>query len=300
MILSPDDGGSLSMKLFHREFGGAGKQAPGGAGKPPLIIIHGLLGSSKNWQTTAPELAHRFHVYAVDLRNHGGSPHAPEMTFPLLSADILEWADDRGLSSFSILGHSLGGKVAMRVACDAPERVRALYVIDIAPRDYGLGSRELEAMLKLDLQALTMRRDAEERLAADIPEVWARRFLLTNLVRRASGEFSWQPNLPVITATLPAVRKTPLEPHERFAKPALFVVGGKSQFVVEDDKAIIRRHFPQAKIVTLPRSGHFPHVEDRGGLVEAVIAFADAVDAAEAGGLVDPLAPGGSNGLDPV
>jgi esterase len=251
------------MKLFHRDFGTPGR--------PPLAIIHGLLGSSRNWQTAARDLAAGFHVLALDLRNHGQSPHSEEDDFPSMVEDVLEWLDDQGLPEASILGHSLGGKVAMKLACVAPRRVRRLIIVDIAPRDYPVGSAELEAMMKLDLHGLALRRDAEVRLAADIPDLDTRRFLLTNLVRDRDGEFHWQGNLPILKARLPELRRSSLDDGDRFEGPSLFILGGRSRFVRNDDEPLIRRHFPHVEIVVLERSGHFPHVDDRPGFTAAVM-----------------------------
>jgi esterase len=253
------------MKLFHRELGGEGK--------PPLIILHGLLGSSRNWQTAGRDLASRFHVFALDLRNHGESPHAPEQTFGLMAADVIEWMDDRKLGRASLLGHSLGGKVAMLLACRHEARVDFLCVVDMAPRAYEAKSAEMEAMLRLDLKGITYRADADKLLARVIPNPVLRKFLLTNLVRSETGEFHWQPNLPAFIAALPVLRSSPLGPQDRFQGKTLFLAGGQSSFVGKEDEALIHRHFPRASIVRLPRCGHFPHVDDRPGFVASILSF---------------------------
>ena len=257
------------MKLFHRELGGEGK--------PPLIILHGLLGSSRTWQTAARDLASRFHVFALDLRNHGESPHAPEQTFCLMVADVIEWMDDRRLGKASVLGHSLGGKVAMLLACRHEARVESLCVVDIAPRAYEARSAEMEAMLGLALKGITFRAEADKHLARVIPNPVLRRFLLTNLVRSETGEFRWQPNLAAFIAALPALRSSPLDPQDQFQGKTLFLAGGLSSFVGKEDEALIHRHFPRASIVRLPGSGHFPHVDDRPGFVASILSFAEAI-----------------------
>src|SRR5690606_9374454 len=103
---------------------------------PPLVILHGLLGSSRNWQTAGKDLAERFHVAALDLRNHGSSPHADEMSYAAMMADVLAWMDARGLGRVTLLGHSMGRILAMLLACRHPERIERLIVVDIAPKDY--------------------------------------------------------------------------------------------------------------------------------------------------------------------
>ena len=139
------------MILSHRDLGGAGN--------PPLVLLHGMLGSSRNWQTAGRDLAARFHVLAVDLRNHGVSPHAPTMTYSEMVADVLAWLDAQGLASVTLLGHSMGGKVAMLLACRHPERVSRLLVVDIAPKDYQwVGHRaSFAAMNELNLADLRSR-----------------------------------------------------------------------------------------------------------------------------------------------
>ena len=192
------------MLLYHRELGGAGR--------PPLAILHGFLGSSRNWQTAGAALAAHFHVCALDLRNHGRSPHAPEMDYPVMVADLLAWLDARGLAQVSLLGHSLGGKVAMALACRHPERVSRLIVVDIAPKDYpGLAQRgEIAAMNELRLDDLHSRAEAELRFEARVPDPALRRFLATNLERDAAGRWRWSINLPALTQALPALVKNPL------------------------------------------------------------------------------------------
>ena len=156
------------MHLFHRDLGGAGR--------PPLVILHGFLGSSRNWQTAGADLASRFHVCALDLRNHGASPHADAMSYAAMAADVAAWLDARAAGPVTLVGHSMGGKVAMLLACRGPERVGRLVVVDIAPRDYSAARHQAEfaAMNGLDLASLRSRADAERDLEAAVPD-WAMR-----------------------------------------------------------------------------------------------------------------------------
>ena len=117
-----------AVQLFHRDLGGSGK--------PPLVILHGMLGSSRNWQTAGRDLSEHFHVNALDLRNHGGSPHADEMDYSVMVADVLRWLDVQQIERVTLMGHSMGGKVGMLLACHHPQRVERLVVVDIAPKDY--------------------------------------------------------------------------------------------------------------------------------------------------------------------
>ncbi len=251
--------------LFHRDLGGAGR--------PPIVLLHGFLGSSRNWQTAGAGLASRYHVCALDLRNHGRSPHASEMTHETLAADVLAWMDAQGFARAALLGHSLGGKVAMRLACRNPGRVERLIVVDIAPKAYPEQAQriEIEAMTGLPLDELGSRADAERRLEGRVKDWAMRKFLTTNLERDAHGKWRWIVNLAVLAAALPDLVGNPVGPDDRYDGPTLFILGGRSSFVSAEDHAAIRRHFPAAQIETLPDSGHNPHLEAREAFVELVL-----------------------------
>ncbi|MDB6167827.1 MAG: alpha/beta hydrolase fold [Verrucomicrobia bacterium] len=248
------------MELFHRDLGGAGK--------PPLVILHGLLGSSRNWQTAGRDLAGQFHVFALDLRNHGASPHAPEMTYEAMMSDVVAWLDAQGFPRVVLVGHSMGGKVAMLLACRHPERVARLVVVDIAPRDYRAAAHddEFRAMNELDLGRLASRTAAEQSFEPHIDDWAMRKFLATNLELK-DGRWRWQINLPVLTAALSALEQNPLGPDDRFDGEALFVVGGKSRYVKTEDHSGILAHFPRAKIAVIAEAGHNPHMDAREAFV---------------------------------
>lgn len=245
----------------------------GGAGLPPMLVLHGLLGSSRNWQTTGRDLAVHFHVVALDARNHGRSPHAAEMTVDAMVADTLAWMDRQGIARATIVGHSMGGRTAMALACQHPERVERLVVVDVAPRAYSWqGHRaEFAAMNELPLENLQSRQEAEMHFEARVPDLGMRKFLTTNLTRDDEGRWRWQVNLPVLTAALPILEKGALEPTDRYEGPTLFIVGGRSRYVEEADHALIRMHFPAARITTIAESGHNPHMDAREAFVRAVL-----------------------------
>jgi esterase len=252
------------LKLFHRDLGGAGH--------PPLVILHGLLGSSRNWQTVGADLAEKFHVSALDLRNHGRSPHADEMTYGAMMDDVLAWLDTQAISQATFLGHSLGGKVAMLLACRHPDRVARLIVVDIAPKEYSLPAHheEFTAMNELDLSRLASRAEAERQFEMRVPKWAMRKFLVTNLERDADGRWRWQVNLPVLTRTLPEIEKNSLAPGDRYTGSTLFILGGKSRFVDAQDHEKIRQCFPSARIETIADAGHNPHMDEREKFVETV------------------------------
>ena len=234
----------------------------GGEGNFPMVIMHGLLGSSRNWVKAGKVLASRFDVFALDLPNHGDSPSMPNMTFDAVAKCILEWMDEHALSSPVLLGHSLGGKVAMSMAGRYPDRCKALAVADIAPREYEPHSRTvIEAMLGLDLAALQSRRDAEDELREVIPDLGLRQFMLTNLVR--NGEtLAWQVNLEGLLHSLPKLIANPMIGFSAYEGPTLFMKGENSQFIRTEDEAVIQDWFPQSELVTVPKSGHNIHFDN--------------------------------------
>ena len=157
----------------------------------PLIILHGLFGSLDNWHSMSVKLAAPFQVFAVDQRNHGASPHSPEMSYPIMADDLEEFLQSQGLARAYVMGHSMGGKTAMQFALRYPHRVERLVVVDIAPRVYSpLHARILEALLALDLASFKTRKQVEDALASAIPELGTRQFLLKNLTRGAEGHFA--------------------------------------------------------------------------------------------------------------
>lgn len=254
------------MILFHRDLGGEGK--------PPLILLHGLLGSSRNWQSAGRDLAEHFQVLALDLRNHGASPHAEPMNYEAMMGDVLAWLDARGLARVTLLGHSMGGKVAMLLACRHPERVARLVIVDIAPKNYAWpGHRQsFAAMNELNLGDVRSRADAEMRFEARVPNWMTRKFLTTNLERDAEGRWYWAVNLPVVTAALSDLERNPLGAEDRFAGETRFIAGEMSNYIEPPDHATIRAHFPQADIRVVTDAGHNPHMERREAFVAAVLA----------------------------
>lgn len=256
----------MSLVLHHTDLGGAGR--------PPMIVLHGLLGSSRNWLSTGRDLARHHHVIALDARNHGRSPHAAVMNYDVMVADLVAWMDAHGLARATITGHSMGGKTAMLLACRHPERVERLVVVDIAPKDYRWASHRAEflAMNELDLGSLHSRAEAELRLEARVPHLGTRKFLATNLARgeHGHGHWHWLINLPVLTEALSGLEKNCLRPGDQFAGPVLFVLGGRSRYAEPGDHALIQRHFPAARIEVIAGSGHNPHMDSREEFVRLV------------------------------
>jgi esterase len=244
-----------------------------GYGKP-LIILHGLLGSLRNWHSISEKLADHFQVIAVDLPNHGRSPHCAHMDYPSMAADIAELMHAHHLDRADVMGHSMGGKVAMQLALLQPALVDRLIVLDISTRAY---SRRLDrifaALLALNPKAFQTRKELEDTLAGPIPDLSTRQFLLSNLTRDPAGGFRWRIGLHEIHHNSAHLVKA-LTEGKPFHGPALFLRGEQSDFLLETDMDLIRRWFPHAKLQAIPRSRHLLHTENPEALLEAVLGFA--------------------------
>jgi pimeloyl-ACP methyl ester carboxylesterase len=237
---------------------------------PALVILHGLLGASRNWQTIGKALKDRFDIHILDLRNHGASPHADTMRWPELTSDVSAYLRAHELKNVTLMGHSLGGKIAMKFACDHSAVVKKLVIVDIATKVYPpYHDAEFRAMKRVPSGALESRREAEEILKPLIPDWGMRQFIMTNLTK---GEFGlqWQCNLEVLHASLQILRQNSLSGSDCYEGPTLLITGAKSNFVKEDDVKEMREWFPQLKQVTLPKAGHNVHVDDRKGFLDAL------------------------------
>lgn len=259
------------MTAISLAFGSLGKP-----GNPPLIIMHGLLGSSRNWIGVGKLLSEYFNVFVLDLRNQGSSPHVDSMHYDDMVDDLVHFLEGKDINKFYLLGHSLGGKVAMAYACRYPERLLGLIVEDMAPKEYELRyGIEFEAMNSLNVEALIRRTDADEALKGKIPD-WAwRQFILTNLQRGEDGRFYWQINLRALTKWLPEIMKNPIKEGDRYEGPTIFLRAEKSDFITDDDYPTIREHFPNAEIVIIENSGHNVHIDNTEELVRVVREFAE-------------------------
>jgi pimeloyl-ACP methyl ester carboxylesterase len=252
------------MKLHFRELG---------AGKP-LIILHGLFGFLDNWQTLAKYFAQHYKVYLVDLRNHGRSPHSHDFSYPLMAADLLEFITDHHIQEPAIMGHSMGGKVAMHFALQYPEKVSSLIVVDMAPKAYPPHHQDILAALNaVDVKAATSRGEVDQALARHIPEEGVRQFLAKNLYRQEDNTFAWRMNLPVIEEKIEEVGKE-TRSEASFGKPSLFIRGGNSRYIQpEQDMGLILQLFPAATLETIAGAGHWVHAEKPQELFNLVVRF---------------------------
>jgi esterase len=244
-----------------------------GAGAP-LVILHGLFGSKRNWASIAHRLAATRRVISIDLRNHGESPWDERHDYPALAADVAAVIEQRAGGPAAVLGHSMGGKAAMVLALVRPELVERLIVVDIAPvRSTATPIEYVRAMRALPLAAFGQRLDVKEALAPAIPDPLVRGFLTLNLVSGPAG-FAWTVNLEAIEHNFEAILGFPDFPAGRqFMKPALFLAGGRSEYVRPEHHAEIRRLFPAATIEVIDRAGHWVHADAADAFVAAVDAF---------------------------
>jgi esterase len=227
----------------------------------PLIILHGLLGSADNWRSMSRRLGAHYKVLAVDLRNHGRSPHSDIFDYDVMVADLREFVEQQALTRIMLLGHSIGGKVAMQFAIDYSEQVDRLVIVDIGPKPYEPSQRYiLEALRSLDLTRCKSFADVDAALAAEVSGESLRQFLLKNLARDENGRLRWKVHLEAIYRNYDKLARG-LAPERTFDKPTLFIRGGRSNYIEDDDAPLIRQIFPQAEIATLPEAGHWVHVD---------------------------------------
>ena len=238
----------------------------------PIIILHGLFGTLDNWQTIAKKLAEDYMVYIIDLRNHGKSPHAAPMTYPQMAEDIQQFLENNWIYEANIIGHSMGGKVAMQLALSYPDLVKSLIVVDIAPKQYPGGHYEIfDALFALDLTKVEGRSDADDFLKERIKDFGVRQFLLKNLSRNKEGSYRWKMNLPVIYDHYQDIL-APIQADEPFEKPTLFIRGGQSDYIQADDLDTITELFPVAMVDTVLDAGHWVHAQAPEELMSMVYA----------------------------
>ena len=245
----------------------------GDSNNTPLIILHGFFASSRNWRLVAQRLAARFHVYAPDMRNHGASPHHPLMDYLSMTDDVLRFMDERGLETACLLGHSMGGKIAMCLALTNPHRVAKLIVADIAPVSYTHSfDNTVSALKALPLAELSNRKQAEALLAPNIPELSYRQFLLQNLILK-HGKYCWRIDLDIFQRMAPNIADFPNADHlSPFTGKALFIAGGDSDFVKPE---AINSLFPDAALTTIAGAGHWLHVQQPDVFITLVENFLD-------------------------
>ena len=241
-----------------------------GAGLP-VLILHGLFGSSDNWLGFARNLASQYRVLVPDFRNHGKSPHSAEMNYPVMAEDLRELLDKHRAQSATVIGHSMGGKVAMQLALDHPERVSGLVVVDIAPRRYDRKHDHiLSGLLGLDISRQKTRLEIETALSPSIPDSAVRRFLLKGVESDGQGGFRWRMGIREIAENYDRLGEA-VHSSNPFQEPVLFIRGERSDYIASTDEPAIRRLFPKAHFAAIPRAGHWVHADNPGEFEETVM-----------------------------
>lgn len=242
---------------------------------PPLVVVHGLFGSGRNWHGIAKRLSDRFRIFAVDLRNHGESPWTPTMTLDDLCEDLLRFLDDHHIDQATVLGHSLGGKASMLLALRHAARVEQLIVVDIAPAAYAHDFADhIAAMRALDLTGATRRSAAAEQLAAALGDAATAGFLAQNLATGTHG-LVWKLNLDGIDAAMPSLTGFPESISTSYDGRALFIRGDRSDYIGRDHQGQIFSLFPQAEFAVISDAGHRVHADQPAAFIDTILDFMD-------------------------
>jgi pimeloyl-ACP methyl ester carboxylesterase len=250
------------MKLHHRELGEG----------QPMIILHGLFGFSDNWQTHAKKFADYYRVILVDLRNHGHSEWSDEFSYDLMVEDLKELCDDLDLKNILLIGHSMGGKVAMLFAQKHKELLDKLVVVDIGLKAYPMHHQHILAgMHAIDLETIKVRREAEAILKQHIDSDGVRQFLLKNLYWKEKGQLAWRMNLSVLEREMENILS--MLPEKEVMLPTLFIRGELSNYILDEDIPQLEDQFPDSEIITIKGAGHWVHAEAPEEFVDVVLGF---------------------------
>ena len=245
-----------------------------GSGQP-LLILHGFLGMSDNWKTLATQFATNFEVHSLDLRNHGRSLQSEEFNYEIMVQDVFDYCQFHNLANIYIIGHSMGGKVAMLLAARHPELVSKLIVADIGPKFYPQHHQDILAGLNaVDFSIKPSRADVEEIMKKFIPDFGTRQFLMKNLYWQEPGQLAFRFNLAVFNHKMEEIG-VPLPEELVFSNPTLFIRGGNSKYILDRDFENIKKHFPNSAIETIPNAGHWLHAENPAEFHLKVMSFLD-------------------------
>lgn len=251
------------MKLNHKIIG---------EGKP-LIILHGVFGSLDNWFSVGKSLSESRKVILVDLRNHGQSPHNSVFNYGVMAEDVVELIEDLVFDRVDLMGHSMGGKVAMEVATRFTPLVDRLIVVDIGPKKYPPHHEDIyKGFRSLNLQKLTSRNEADQLLSEKIADFGVRQFMLKNLNRKSEGGFEWKLNLDAIESNASEIG-APLTSEAQFPGKTLFIGGARSRYIQQEDYSLIAKHFPQSHIEMVADAGHWVHAEKPSELQKIIEKF---------------------------
>jgi len=240
----------------------------------PLLILHGFLGSGDNWISLARRFMQSFEVHLIDLRNHGRSFHDDEMNYEVMRDDVVDYCNHYKLETINIIGHSMGGKVAMFLAVSYPKLIRKLIVADIAPHKYDTRAHDfiLKALQTVDFKVQKTRSEIDTVLTTYVENKAIRQFLLKNIHRLFPDELAFRFNLPVLVTHYDEITDS-LPVYSTYEGESLFLKGAESPYIQASDISLIKAHFPQAKIVTISRAGHWLHAENPDDFYKECIQF---------------------------
>lgn len=253
------------MELFSNVIGKEGK---------PFLILHGFLGMGDNWKSLAKRFAKQaYQVHLIDLRNHGRSPHTKEFSYAVMAKDIKEYCEKNNLEKVVLLGHSMGGKVAMKFAVEYPEFLQDLIIVDIAPKYYAPHHQTiLKGLTVLQDKKLDSRGKADDLLKEYIEEWGVRQFLLKNLYWETKDKLAFRMNLEVLKEKVETVGEA-LQPEKTYNGKTFFIAGEKSGYIKDEDKDLLKKHFPKSHLTEIKGAGHWVHAEKAEEFYTAVMAF---------------------------
>ena len=253
------------MELFYRTLG---------EGRP-VIIMHGLMGSCDNWLTVSKPLSEKYKLYIVDQRNHGRSPWSDEFNYEVMANDLLDFMNQHQIVNPIIIGHSMGGKIAMKFATEHENLISKLIVVDISPRYYPPHHQDVLAGLNaINLETLQNRVEADNILTQHLPSLGVRQFLLKNLYRNDVNKFAWRINLDVINNKIENIGEA-LPDNTRFNKPTLFISGALSDYITSNDETLIKTIFSKSEITTIANADHWVQATQPMAFLEVVTEFID-------------------------
>lgn len=263
------------MRLFYRKYGSG----------HPLIILHGLFGSSDNWISIARSLSSRFMVVLPDQRNHGQSPHSHIHDYDSMRDDLALLIDELGWKKFFLAGHSMGGKTAAKFALDWPEKLNGLLIADISPftsysknsEDFSMHRQILDFMIKENISGIKTRKEIDSRLRRAIKSSKIRKLILKNLRRESDNSFSWRLNAATIMRNLnrmaDGIVPAGIVSAEVSGFPVIFLKGEYSDYLPENDYPDIQRIFPGVEFITIPDAGHWIHADKPEAVISCFIKF---------------------------
>ena len=250
------------MKLYHRELG---------EGKP-MMILHGLFGYSDNWQTHAKKLAEYYRVILVDLRNHGRSDWSDDFSYEIMADDVLELCNDLGLEELILVGHSMGGKVAMHVAAKNEDLLEKLVIVDMGTKEYPMHHDHiLEGINAVTLDNVSARSEAEKQMEPFIESEGIKQFLLKNLYWKEKGQLSWRINVQVLEREMAKILGA--FQADEILTPTLFIRGAMSNYILDEDISSLELQFPDIEMETIENAGHWVHAEAPNEFLEALLGF---------------------------